>query len=228
MLYASFSLAFAAITLALLGWLLWVRHSTRRRAAEVLTWIESTLGSHGNLPSVQWLTGTRFRVRLRTSTAGLFNRAFVLVALAPPPTPLAWLRSAMNDAEEDDETVTFEADLDLPPRCELDLRNYRLVARTRRDLKPSPNTQGWQYFSPTPMVITSRSDWGREVTGVISSLLELRNKHFLDLRFSPHSPHLSVTLPLEAISPASLTRLEMATAIRELAVEVSSFHGLNY
>ncbi len=224
MLYASLALAFAAVALLLLGWFLWIRRSTRRRAAEVLTWIESTLGSHDHLPSVLWLTGSRFRVPLRTSAAGLFHRAFVLVTLAPSPTPFVWLRTSFTDPDEE-ETVTFEADLDLPPRCELDLRNYRLVARTRRDLEPAG--EGWQYHSPTPMVLTSRSEWGRDVTAVISSLLELRNKHFLDLRFSPRSPHLSVTLPLQAISPASLTRLEMASAIRELAVEISSFHGLS-
>ncbi len=204
-------------------WYMWCKRNNRARAGEILGWIESTLGSHGDTDSVVWLGPSQFRIVLRMGSKTVFRRAAVLVELAPRELPNRWARSALRG---EGETVTFEADFDVAPHFNLNLHNVKLFARTRRELKPTGN--GWQFEQSTPLIMTTRNEWQREITGVISALLQLKEKDFLDLQFANKSPHYSVKLPLCAISPHSDTRLALATTIRELAVEASSYHGLSY
>jgi len=213
----------AVAVVALFAWYGWCKRKNQQRAHEILRWIESTLGTRSQMQSIDWLTPASFRVALRTAGDGVFRRAAVLVDLAPMHSPYAWLRRKLDSRQD---TVTFEADLEASPRCMLDLHTYKLFARTRRDLQPEG--AGWQFETTTPLVMTTRNEWQREVTGVISSLLQRKEKQFLDLRFAPESPNLSVTLPLGAIAPNAENRLEMATMIRELATEFSSSHGFSY
>jgi hypothetical protein len=215
--------AFAVIVAALTGWFIWCKRQNTRRAAEILNWIETTLGPHGRLESVVWLNASRFRTVLYLGGHSVFRRAAVRVDLTPRELPHRWIKHTLSGEQE---TVTFEADLETIPKFQLDLHNIKLFARTRPDLQPVGD--GWQYEHTTPLIMTTRNEWSREISGVISALLHAREKHFLDLRFTPRSPHYTVKLPLDAISPSCTSRFEMASAIRELAVEASSYHGLNF
>jgi hypothetical protein len=188
-----------------------------------LRWIETTLGGHGALESILWLRPSQFRIDLRLAPQSIFRNASVLVDLAPRELPHKWVRSIMLGIEE---TVTFEAEFEVAPHFDLNLHNLKLFARTRRDLEPIG--KGWQFEQVTPLIMTTREEWRREVTGVMSALLHLREKQFIDLRFSPNPPHYIVTLPLGSIAPDCDARLQLASTIRELAVEASSYHGLNY
>lgn len=205
------------------GWYAWCKRRSRFRAVEILRWIETTLGGHGALESIVWLCPSRFRIDLRLAPQSIFRNASVLVELAPRELPHKWIKSAMLGIEE---TVTFEAEFEVTPHFDLNLHNLRLFARTRRDLEPVGD--GWQFEQVTPLIMTTREEWRREITGVMSALLHLREKQFIDLRFSPNPPHYVVALPLGSISPDCDARLQLASTIRELAVEASSYHGLNY
>src|ERR1051326_4846831 len=89
---------------------LWIRHN-RGRAAEVLRWIESALGGHGVVMGIRWLNRSHFRVPLRLAT-GVFQRAWVVVELAPRESPWKWTLSRFKRKHE---LLKFQADLDLSP-----------------------------------------------------------------------------------------------------------------
>jgi len=208
---------------ALFAWYCWCLRQHRERASEILGWIESTLGAHADFSSIEWLRPSQFRIALRVAPESVFRSAFVLVELAQRELPHDWARWIWRG---DEETITFEADFEVAPRTALDLHSLKVFARTRRDLEPVG--EGWQFEQVIPLIITTREEWQREVKGVVTALLHLKQKQFLNLRLAPNSPHYIVTLPLGAISPDCEARLELASTIRELAVEASSYHGLNY
>ena len=137
--------------------------------------------------------------------------------MLPREFPLRWLLSHLHKEQE---TVTFEADLDLPPSFTLDLNNYRLYARTRKDL--DPERPGWHYEQSTPFILTTRSDWRKEITGVITSLLSSGDRKFLNVSFRRTSPHFRAVLPLDAIAPGNPDRPQMFEALRELAARSSA------
>ncbi|MEO8727477.1 MAG: hypothetical protein ABI383_15295 [Acidobacteriaceae bacterium] len=208
---------------ALFAWYCWCLRQYRGRAAELLGWIESTLGAPADFSSIEWLGPSKFRVALRVAPESVFRRAAVLVKLVPRELPHHWGHWVWSGEEE---TASFEADFEVAPKIDIRLHTLKLFARTRPDLEPIG--KGWQFDQVVPLVITTREEWQREVKGVVTSLLHIKQKQFLSLRLEPNSPHYVVTLPLGAISPECETRLQVASTIRELAVEASSYHGLNY
>jgi hypothetical protein len=219
----SVCLAISLLILCWAGWYLWWKHSNRRRASEILQWVEATLGALETVEGVTWATASQFSVRLRMGAHSLFRNVRVKVELLPKHLPHKWLLATWRGMEE---TVRFEADFDTAPRFSLDLHNLRLFARTRRDLELS--REGFQFESLTPLVLTTRTDWRREISGVLTALVQVREKGFTDLRFSRRTPHYVVVMPLQMLAPGSQMRFELAHTIREVAVEASSYHGQSY
>ena len=199
----------AAVFCAAWYWL-GLRHN-RRRAVEVLNWIETSLAGQGQATGIRWIAHSRFKVPLRLRS-GVFHRASMLVDLTPCEMPLYWLVCQTTGRKD---VLTFQADLDLPPSFSLQVHNFRWLARSGKST-PTSRTS-WNFEETGPFVISTRRDWQKEIASAMATLAKGENREFLHVNFQRCSPHFSVTLPLESIAPSSPTRTCMLEAMRELA-----------
>ena len=195
MLGLSISILFAATALVLYAWQFWSTHSKKGRATQILYWIEQFLCGHGHVTGIKWISKSEFEVPLRLAS-NVFNRASVRVKIATGRLP--WRRE--RDAASS-ETMTFTADLDYKPAFNVDLNNMRWFARSRKENNPS--APGWRFERVEPVVLTTRLTWEREITAAFQSMVGLEEKEHLQVTFRKISPHFSVTLPLEKITPGS-------------------------
>lgn len=209
-------IAFVAAALFCAAWYwLSLRHN-RQKSARVLRWIEAALAGQGNVTGMRWTSPSQFKVSLRL-TSGTFHRAWLLVELTPCELPVNWVAGKLRNQQD---LITFQADLDLAPSFALDVHNSRWFARSSR--KTSLDSCHWTFEQTGPFVITTRMDWQKEITSAMTSLAGSSNREFLNIRFRRRSPHFSVTLPLEAIAPNSPSRNYMFDAVRELAASSSA------
>ena len=198
---------------ALFVWRFWSDRKMKRRAFEVLGWIDGLICGQGHVTGITWQGSSSFRLplRLRSNT---FRNASLRVKLISGRMPLL---AKLRDVQE---TLVFEADLDWAPPFSLELQSYRMFARTRKDL--SPEAPGWQFEQTTPFILTTRKDWQKEVTSVISSLVSCPERQFLSIVFRRESPHFSATMALDSIAPSSSSRTEIFDSLRELATGASA------
>lgn len=187
------------------------RRHTRRKAVRVIRWIEAALGVQGRVIGIHWLSGSRFKVPLRLAS-GVFHRAWMIVDLIPCDMPTYWLWSKLTHRQD---LITFQADLDFAPPFSMEVHNYRWFARSSR--KESPAGADWTFEQTGPFIITTRMVWEKEIATAMTSLAETSSREFLYVNFNRHSPHFSVTMPLEAISPACPSRACMFDAVRDVA-----------
>jgi hypothetical protein len=213
MLLSAVCLLFVALSCAAWYWVS-VRYN-RRRASEIVLWLQAVLAGHGQVLGIRWLAPSRFKVPLRLS-CGLFHRACMLVEMAPIQMPVLWLMSKFHGEQE---LVTFQSDLDLPPAFSLHLQNFRWFARSSR--RASRSRGGWIFEHSGPFVISTRADWKKEISSATASLT-LCNHEFSSIDFQRRTPHFSVTLPLETISPESPSRACVFESMRELASSASA------
>lgn len=205
-----------AALLLVAAWYLWFLRYNRRRAAEILNWVEHAFHGHGAAGSVRWAGASRFFIFMRFPPA-LFQRASLAVQLFPRETPVSWLMSRVRRRRE---TLTFQADLDNPPGFDLEVHNHRWYGRTRRRFPAkSPN---WILEQAGPFVLTTRSDWPHEVTNLMNALLASRECDCLTVCFRRSSPHFSVTVPLDTFAPDAQGQLEVFEVLRELAAGASA------
>jgi len=214
-MFALFALSLLAGAALFSLWYLFCVRRARSRAIRVLGWIEGMLTGHGHVAGLEWQAASRFQVPIRLRS-NIFREPSLTVQMSPREFPFRWLLARFRKEQE---TLTFEADLDFAPTFNLDLQNYRLYARTRKDL--DPEEQGWHYEQTTPFILTTRADWRKEITDVIASLISADRK-FLNVRFRRTSPHFTAILPLEAVTPANPDRSQMFDALRELAAGSSA------
>ena len=200
----------------LLAWYFWFLRYNRRKAVEVLRWIERAFHGHGQVAKVQWLAASRFLVQLRLSPA-VFHHAALAVRLSPRELPLRWLLSRLRKQQE---TLTFQADLDCPPSFNLEVHNHRWYGRTRRRFPPQ--VQGWTLEQAGPFVLTTRHDWQRDITSMMGALVASRDCDCLMVCFRRTSPHFSATVPLDTIAPESAAQAEIFDVLRELAAGAAS------
>lgn len=178
---------------------------------QILYWIEQFLGGHGHVTGMKWTSGSEFEVPLRLAS-GVFNRARVRVKIAPASLP--WERAGNA------ETMTFSADLDYKPAFDAELANMRWFARSRKD--NDLTAPGWKFENIAPVVLTTRLTWEREITSAFQTMMQVENKEDLQVVFRKTSPHFSVTLPLEKITPgADAPVFEMLNAIATVNTEAS-------
>jgi hypothetical protein len=209
MLLSAIWLLAAVVFCAAWYWLA-MRHN-RRRALQVLRWIESALAGQGQVAGIRWIARSQFQVPLRLRHSG-FNRAWVVVDLPPCELPLQWLLSKASGQRE---ILTFEADLELPPAFNLQVHNLRWLARSSRD---APRSHGsWNFEHSGPFVVSTRRDWRKEISCAMVALAKGDHRDFLKINFQRRSPHFSVSLPLESIAPGSPARACMFDSMRELA-----------
>lgn len=201
---------------ALFLWHFYFARKSRRRALEVLGWIDSLVSGQGYVETVTWRGSSSFQVPLYLGS-NTFRNASLTVHLIPREFPLNWIWAKSKSFQE---TVVFEADLDWVPPFSLELQSSRMFARTRKDL--SPDGPGWEFEHTTPFILTTRKDWQKEITALISNVISCPDRQFLSVTFRPESPHFSAVLALDSISPASACRTEIFDSLREIAAGASA------
>lgn len=191
-------------------WYAWFARSNRRRAVEVLQWIRTGFAGHAQILAVKWIGASRFHVRIRVASP-LFQHSAIVVQLTPREFPISWMTTRFKKQQE---TLTFEADLDCAPSFNLEVHNHRWCGRTRRKY------QRGQQFSIEqcgPFVLTTRNDWQREIMNMMTALLASRECDFLSVCFRRSSPHFSATVPLSALAPQTQCNMDIFDVLRDLA-----------
>ena len=209
MLGLSISIVLAAAAFAVYAWHFWSAHTNKGRAVQILYWIEQFLCGHGHVTGIRWISKSEFEVPLRLMSH-VFKGASVRVKIAESRLP--WRRSENNEAE----TMTFRSDLDYKPAFNVELNNMRWFARSRKE--NNPTEPGWRFERVEPVVVTTRLTWEREITAAFQSMVGVDNKEDLQVTFRKTSPHFTVTLPLEKITPGSeLPVFEMLNSIATIS-----------
>jgi len=203
-------------TAAMVAWYLFFRRYNRRQGEQVLAWIAATLDGSGEVMAVSWLGPSLLRVALRLDTS-LFQRPALTVRLVPRQMPLEWLRHWWRGEPA---TITWQADLDIPPSFNLQAGQHRWCGRSRKRLVP--DRARWTFEPVTPLILTSRRSWPREVTAMMSTLLSCREREVLSLGFRSTSPHFSAVIPLACISPEGRAGGNIYETLRELAAGASA------
>jgi hypothetical protein len=211
------SLAVDALVAAVLvaGWYFWFRCANRRRAVQILRWIDCAFSGHADISRLHWRSASRFDVELRLCPS-VFRRVSLGIELTPREMPLYWLLSRLKRQKE---TVTFEAELDHRPAVNLHVQNHRWCGRTRR-IRPA-SWRGWQFESLGPMLISTRDDWDKDLGHMLEALLATRSCDFLHVSFRKKAPHFVAAAPLQALSPAAKNSA-MFEVLEELASSASA------
>ena len=206
-----------AVTALCITWYSLSLRRKRKKAREILRWIQASLAGRGHVVGISWISQSRFRVPLRL-TCGVFQRAWVLVELHAQQTPVQWLFSKIKGGRE---VVKFQADLDCPPTFSLQMQNFRWFARSGRN--SSIDRPGWHFERLQPVMISTKPELQREIACTMTSLSKGDGGDFLEVSFQRRSPHFSATLPLESLAPGSPARSYVLDAMRELAGSASVF-----
>ncbi len=197
-------------------WYLFFTRANRRRAARIQRWIEAAFAGHGQVVGVHWTAASRFHLRLQLAS-NLFQRSGVTVQLLPRELPLHWLLTRFRKRRE---TATFEADLDCAPAFNLEVHNHRWCARTNNKLKMTARNSAIDHCGP--FVLTTRNDWQREITTMMTALVASRDCDFLTVAFRRTTPHFSATVPLESLAPDAQAEADLFDVLRELAAGAST------
>ena len=175
-------------------WYLWFFRTNRRRSRVLIEQIRSALGGHAQIVGIHWISPSRFHVRLRLFPE-IFRHCSVAVQLVPRELPLSWFLSAIRNQRE---TLTFEADLDVPPGFSLEVHNQRWSGRSGRKRRRQPNLDRVETCGP--FVLTTRTDWQREITAMMNALVASRDSDFLTVSFRRTSPHFAASVPVSSLS----------------------------
>jgi hypothetical protein len=181
--------------IALVGlWYFCFTRYNRRRGTKALRWLEVACNGRARVLESHWLGNSGLQAHLRFA-AHWFENARVTIRLLPRPLPMQWLMSRWHKQRE---TLTFEADLDYAPGIRLEVLRHRWVSHS--DNKLIRESRDWTLVRPGPVVLTTCSEWKREVPPIVNTLLTSRGHNLLSVRFRPESPHLAATIDLEALS----------------------------
>ncbi|HLH08988.1 MAG TPA: hypothetical protein VKW78_17245 [Terriglobales bacterium] len=193
------------------GWYLWFYRRNRRRSRVLIQQLRIALGGHAQIVGIHWISPSRFHVRLRLFPE-IFRHCSVAVQLVPRELPLSWLVSFVRRQKE---TLTFEADFDVAPGFNVEVHNQRWTGRTGRRRRHSPSVHYVDCCGP--FVLTTRTDWQREITSMMNALVESRDSDFLTVCFRQKSPQFSATVPVSAVCSERGNGYEMFHVLRELA-----------
>lgn len=197
-------------------WYFWFLRYSRRKSAQVAQWIGAAFREHGRVAGLTWKRASCFQVQLQL-TSSLFRHSCIVVQLFPRELPFNWLLCVMTKQQE---TLTFEADLDCPPSFNLEVHNHRWCGRTRRKLPA--HHENWTLEHTGPYVLTTRNEWQREIMNMMNGLMASRECDCLMVCFRRTSPHFSVTVPLKSLAPQNQGDLDIFNVLRELAAGASA------
>jgi hypothetical protein len=204
----------AAVALASL-WYAWFVRYNRKRAGEVLQWVLTACLGKGRIVDLHWQrNSSRLKATLNLSSRW-FEEAHLTIRLLPRPLPIPW---ALARWRQQQETLTFEADMGFPPGFHLDVIRHRWSAHSGAK---TSGTRSWTITRPGPVILTTKEDWPVELSPVVNALASWRDKDFVGVRFNSKSPHFTATVALE-----NLADQKAATALlglfRELAASSSA------
>src|SRR5262249_29861783 len=149
----------------------WVsRRRTRSKAVQVVGWIEAALAGQGHVLGMRGTSPREIKGALR-GTVGGFHRAWVPVGFCTCEMPINWIVSKLRNQQD---TITFQADLDFLPSFSLDVHNFRWFARSSR--KTDLTSSRWTFQQSGPFVISTRMNWQKEITSAMMSLTNTNNR----------------------------------------------------
>jgi hypothetical protein len=197
--------------LSLLLWYVCFSQYNRRKGDGTLRIVESACLGLGKVSDVHWHGSNRLEAHLRFATHWVED-AHVTVSLRPRLIPLHWLLAICRKQKE---TLTFEANLDFAPSFQLEVYRHQWLTQ-KVDLD---GDREWSISRPGPIVLTTRK--GNELTPVVNTLMSSSGHSLTSVRFRSDAPHLTATVPLEAVSgeESSVAFLNM---LRELVASASS------
>jgi hypothetical protein len=204
--------SFAAMFVLL--WYLWFVRYNRRRAANVLQWVHAACLGKGQLTDLTWqASSSRLKATLHLSSRW-FEEARLTIRLLPRPLPMQW---ALSRWREQQETLSFEADMGFPPGFHLDIVRHRWSGQTGA----KKAQRKWTVTRPGPVILTTKEDWPVELTPVVNALATWRDKDFVSVKFNQTSPHFTATVALENLSDQK-SAASLLSLFRELAASSSA------
>ncbi len=215
----------AALALSCL-WYAWFVRYNRRRAADVLQWVQAACLGKGRVVDLRWqASSSRLKATLHLSSRW-FEDARLTIRLLPRPLPVQW---ALSRWRQQQETLTFEANMGFPPGFHLDVIRHRWSghsgAKSSRTKDPwsenSTGTRAWTITRPGPVILTTKEDWPVELSPVVNALASWRDKDFVGVRFNSKSPHFTATVALENLSDQKAAAALLGL-FRELAASSSA------
>ena len=178
----------------LAAWYFCFARYNRKRAAAALRLVEASCSGHGRITESRWFGTNRVRARLRLP-GHWADDANVTVNLRPRPIPVQWLFAILRKQQE---TLTFEADLDYSPGLQLQVFRHRWLTPNKASI--DDNSRDWTIVQPGPVVLTTRMQWGQEIAPIVNTLMSTPGHDLLRVRFRSKTPHLSATVALESLS----------------------------
>jgi hypothetical protein len=215
----------AALALSFL-WYAWFVRYNRRRAGDVLQWVQAACLGKGCVADLRWQSNSsRLKATLHLSSRW-FEDARLTIRLLPRPLPVQW---ALSHWRQQQETLTFEANMGFPPGFHLDVIRHRWSGHSgaksagAKNLgsRGSTSTRAWTISRPGPVVLTTKEDWPVELSPVVNALASWRNKDFVGVRFNSTSPHFTATVALENLSDQKAASALLGL-FRELAASSSA------
>jgi hypothetical protein len=215
----------------LVVWYAWFIRYNRRRAADVLQWVQAACLGKGRVADLRWqANSSRLKATLHLSSRW-FEDAHLTIRLLPRALPVQW---AMSRWRQQQETLTFEANMGFPPGFHLDVIRHRWSGRTgakdsgAKDrglkdagLRDSSRARAWTISRPGPVILTTKEDWPVELSPVVNALASWRDKDFVGVRFNSGSPHFTATVALENLSDQKAAAALLGL-FRELAASSSA------
>ena len=207
-------------------WYAWFVRYNRKRAGNVLQWVQAACLGKGRVADLRWqASSSRLKATLHLSSRW-FEDARLTIRLLPRPLPVQW---ALSRWRQQQETLTFEANMGFPPGFHLDVIRHRWSGRTGAQgsgskssgAMGSTDTRNWTVCRPGPVILTTKEDWPVELSPVVSALASWRDKDFVGVRFNPKAPHFTATVALENLSDQKAASALLGL-FRELAASSSA------
>jgi len=202
-------------------WYAWFARYNRRRAGNVLQWVQAACLGKGRVADLRWqASSSRLKATLHLSSRW-FEDARLTIRLLPRPLPVQW---ALSRWRQQQETLTFEANMGFPPGFHLDVIRHRWSGCTgakRPGAKELTGARAWTITRPGPVILTTKEDWPVELSPVVNALASWRDKDFVGVRFNSKSPHFTATVALENLSDQKAAAALLGL-FRELAASSSA------
>jgi hypothetical protein len=207
-------------------WYAWFVRYNRKRAGNVLQWVQAACLGKGRVADLRWqASSSRLKATLHLSSRW-FEDARLTIRLLPRPLPVQW---ALSRWRQQQETLTFEANMGFPPGFHLDVIRHRWSGHTGAQGSgskgsgslESTDTRTWTVTRPGPVILTTKEDWPVELSPVVNALASWRDKDFVGVRFNSKSPHFTATVALENLSDQKAASALLGL-FRELAASSSA------
>jgi hypothetical protein len=217
-----FIISDVAVALALFClWYAWFVRYNRRRAGNVLQWVQAACLGKGRVVDLRWqASSSRLKATLNLSSRW-FEDARLTIRLLPRPLPVQW---ALSRWRRQQETLTFEANMGFPPGFHLDIIRHRWSGHSGPKssmAKGLTHARAWTISRPGPVILTTKEDWPVELSPVVNALASWRDKDFVGVRFNSTAPHFTATVALENLSDQKATAALLGL-FRELAASSSA------